>query len=98
MATVTYVFTINHVAKKLGEDPELLQAIVSNDDNLSYGSIISVVHGDDETITALTDDGIDALKQMLADSRRSPEARNDFLDCFVDDEELTARVKAKSPR
>nr|WP_309402296.1 hypothetical protein [Aminobacter niigataensis]WMD00235.1 hypothetical protein RAR13_28210 [Aminobacter niigataensis] len=40
MATVTYVFTINHVAKLLGEDPELLQAIVSNDDNLSYGSII----------------------------------------------------------
>ncbi len=26
MATVTYVFTINHVAKKLGEDPELLEA------------------------------------------------------------------------
>ncbi|RVI40068.1 hypothetical protein [Sinorhizobium meliloti] len=98
MATVTYVFTINHVAKKLGEDPELLQAIVSNDDNHSYGSIISVVHGDDETITALTDDGIDELRQMLAGARRSPEAWNDFLDCFVDDEELTARVKAKSPR
>ncbi|MBB3399702.1 hypothetical protein EV291_14241, partial [Rhizobium sp. BK068] len=23
---------------------------------------------------------------------------NDFLDCFVDDEELVARFKAKSPR
>ena len=34
MAPITYVFTIDHVAKKLGEDPELLQAIVSNDDNL----------------------------------------------------------------
>ena len=88
MATVTYVFTINHVAKKLGEDPELLEAIVSNDDNLSYGSIISVVHGDDETITALTDDGIDELRQMLADARRSPEAWNDLLDCFVDEEEV----------
>ncbi len=48
MATVTYVFTITTVAKKLGEDPELLQAIVSNDDNLSYGSIISVYDGTDE--------------------------------------------------
>jgi hypothetical protein len=65
---------------------------------LTYGSIISVVHGDDETITALTDDGIDELRQMLADARRSPEAWNDFLDCFVDDEEVIARVKAKSPR
>ncbi|AGA07318.1 MULTISPECIES: hypothetical protein [Sinorhizobium] len=98
MATITHVFTINHVAEMLGEDRELLEAIVSNSDNLTYGSIISVVHGDDETITALTDDGMDELRQMLADARRSPEAWNDFLDCFVDDEEVIARVKAKSPR
>jgi len=98
MATITHVFTINHVAEMLDEDRELLEAIVSNSDNLTYGSIISVVHGDDETITALTDDGIDELRQMLADARSSPEAWNDFLDCFVDDEEVIARVKAKSPR
>ncbi|UXN66738.1 hypothetical protein N8E89_19365 (plasmid) [Phyllobacterium sp. A18/5-2] len=98
MATITYVFTINHVAKKLGEVPELLQAIVSNDDNLSYGSIISVYDGTDEAITALTDDGIDELRQMLAHARRSTEEWNDFLDSFVDDEELIARVKTKSPR
>jgi hypothetical protein len=48
MATVTYVRTIKFVAEILEEDPELLQAIVSNDDNLSYGSIISVYTGDDE--------------------------------------------------
>lgn len=35
---------------------------------------------------------------MLADARRSPEAWNDFLGCFVDDEEVIARVKAKSPQ
>ncbi|MHC2357640.1 hypothetical protein ACVMB3_007163 [Sinorhizobium meliloti] len=97
MATITHVFTISHVAEMLGEDRELLDAIVSNSDNLTYGSIISGVHGDDETITALTDDGIDELRQMLADARRSPEAWSDFLDCLVD-EEVIARVKAKSPR
>jgi hypothetical protein len=37
---------------------ELLEAIVWNDDNLTYGSIISVYTGPDETITALTDDGV----------------------------------------
>lgn len=58
MATITDVFTIAHVAKKLGEDPELLQAIVNNDDNLSYGSIISVYDGTDEAITALTEQGL----------------------------------------
>lgn len=98
MATITSVFTINHVAEILEEDPELLQAIVRNSDNLPYGNIISVVTGDDEAITALTDDGIDELNQMLSAARRSPEAWNEFLDSFVDDEELIARVKAKSPR
>ena len=53
MATVTHVCTLDYVAKMLGEDPELLEAIVYNDDNLSYGSIISVYTGPEDTITAL---------------------------------------------
>lgn len=85
---------INHVVEMLGEDLKLLKAIVSNSNNLTYGSIISVVHGDDETITALTDDGIDEVNQMLSAAHRSPEAWNEFLHSFVDDEELIARVKA----
>lgn len=98
MATITYVRTIKYVAEILGEDPELLRAIIANDDNLTYGSIISVYNGEDEAITALTDDGMEELEQMLSHARRSPDEWNDFLDCFVDDEELIARVKAKSPR
>ena len=58
MATITYVRTIKYVAEILGEDPELLRAIISNDDNLTYGSIISVYNGEEESITALTDDGM----------------------------------------
>ena len=65
MATVTHVCTIDYVAQMLGEDPELLEAIVYNDDNLAYGAIISVYTGPDETITALTDDGIEELQDML---------------------------------
>ncbi|AYG64378.1 hypothetical protein [Rhizobium jaguaris] len=84
----------------LGEDLELLEAIVSNSDNLTYGSIISVIHGDDERITALTDDGFDELTQMLSHARRLPEAWNDFLDGFdsLSDPDAIARIKAKSPR
>ncbi|MGZ2433755.1 hypothetical protein ACVITL_004736 [Rhizobium pisi] len=59
MATVTYVRTIEFVAEILEENPELLQAFVCNDENLSYGSIISVYTGDDVSVTALTDDGMD---------------------------------------
>ncbi len=98
MATVTHVSTLDYVAKMLGEDPELLDAIVYNDDNLTYGAIISVYTGPDETITALTDDGIEELTDMLRAARITTETWHDFLDDFVDDENLVARIKAQSPR
>lgn len=98
MATLTHACTLDYVAKMLGEDPELLEAIVYNDDNLTYGAIISVYTGPDDTITALTDDGIDNLKDMLRDARITPETWHAFLDDFVDDAELVARIKAQSPR
>jgi hypothetical protein len=98
MATVTHVCTLDYVAKMLDEDPELLEAIVYNDDNLSYGSIISVYTGPEDTITALTDDGIDELKEMLRDARITTETWHAFLDDFVDDAELVVRIKAQSPR
>ncbi|MBB3360350.1 MULTISPECIES: hypothetical protein [unclassified Novosphingobium] len=55
MPTVRHVFMLDYVADILGEHPELIDAIVSNDDNLTYGSIISVGLGPDEWRTALTD-------------------------------------------
>jgi hypothetical protein len=98
MAAVTHVCTLDYVAKMLGEDPELLEAIVYNDDNLSYGLIISVYTGPDDTITTLTDDGINELKDMLRDARITTETWHAFLDDFIDDVELVARIKAQSPR
>ncbi len=47
MAAVTHVRTLGYVARILDEDVELLEAIVSNDDNLTYGAIISVYIGPD---------------------------------------------------
>ena len=49
MAAVTQVYSVAYVAAMLGEDPEMLEAIVSNDDNLSYGAIVSVYTGTDVT-------------------------------------------------
>jgi hypothetical protein len=80
MATVRFVFTIDYVAEILDEDVDLLREIISNDDNLTYGNIISVVTGDDESTPALTDDGVDELRQMLSDARRSAQTWQEFLD------------------
>ncbi len=62
MLTVTHVTTLGHVAKMLGEDQDLLEAIVYNHDNMTYGDIASVYTGTDEAITALADDGIEELQ------------------------------------
>ncbi len=93
MATITHVTTIDHVAKMLGEDQELLEAIVYNDDNMTYGNIVSVYSGTDEALTALTDDGIEELQDMLAAARRSTKDWQDFLRDFVADPDIIARVK-----
>ena len=98
MATITHVRTLDYAAKMLGEDVELLKAIVWNDDNLTYGSIISVYTGPDETITARTDDGVDELSDMLREARRTTQTWHSFLDDFLDDPELVTRFKAQTPR
>ncbi len=98
MATVTHVLTLDYVARILDEDVELLEAIVSNDDNLTYGTIIRVCIGPDETITALTDHGIDELTDMLSQARLTTNTWHQFLDDFVDDPELANRLKAQASR
>jgi len=98
VATVTSVCTIKYVAELLNEDLEMLEAIIENDDNLSYGAIVSVYTGDDESITALTDDGIEELKDMLRDARQSQKDWISFLECFVEDPDVIARVKENGPR
>jgi hypothetical protein len=98
MSAVTHVCTIDYIAKMLDEDVELLEAIVYNNDNLTYGSIISVYVGPDETITALTDDGIEELTDLIKAARLTTKTWYEFLDDFVDDTYLVLRIKAKSPR
>jgi len=98
MVTVTYVRTLDYVARMLDEDVELLEAIVSNHDNLTYGAIISVCTGPDKAITALTDHGVEELTDMLREARLTTKTWRQFLDDFVDDPELAARFKARALR
>jgi prephenate dehydrogenase len=98
MAAVTQFYTIAEVARMLGEDPEMLEAIVSNDDNLNYGNIVSVHTGADEAITAVTGHGIEELREMILDARRSPQEWHNFLEDFVSNPDIIARVKDKGPR
>jgi hypothetical protein len=98
MAAITHIRSLEYAAKMMGEDLELLEAIVCNDDNLTYGSIITVQTGPDKAITALTNYGIEELTDMLRDARITSDSWHQFLDAFVHDAELVARIKAQSPR
>lgn len=82
----------------LGEDVALLEAIISNDDNLTYGNIVSVYLGPDETISALTDDGVEELTDMIRAARITTKTWHEFLDDFVDGADLVSRIKAQSLR
>lgn len=95
MATITYLRTLDYVASILEEDVELLDTIISNKDNLTYGTIISVYTGPGEAITALTDLGVEELDDMLTEARRSTNAWHEFIDDFVQDPELAARFKGQ---
>ena len=98
MAALTYVCSLDHVANRLGEDLELLKAIVSNDDNLTYGNIVSVQIGNKDYITALTSDGIEELQDMLANARVSINDWQSFLDDFVDEPDIIDRLKKQPLR
>jgi hypothetical protein len=58
----------------------------------------SVYVGPDETITALTDDGIEELTDLIKAARLTTRTWHEFLDDFVDDKDLVLRIKAKLPR
>jgi len=98
MAAVTHVYLASYVADILGEHPELIEAILSNDDNLSYGSIISVSAGPDEYQTAITSQGIEELRDFIADFRRSPDDWDDLLHSIIDDPDIIQAVKDHKPR
>lgn len=98
MAVVTHVYLTSYVANILGEHAELIDAILSNSDNLSYGSIVSVSAGPDEYQTAITSQGIEELRDFIADFRRPPEEWDDLLQSIIDDPDIIQAVKDHKPR
>ena len=82
----------------LGGNPDIHEAIAYNDDNLTYGAVISVYSDPKETVAARTDDSIHEPTQMLADARLSPENWNSFLSAVVSNPDIIARVNEKGPQ
>jgi hypothetical protein len=67
MAAIAHVFTIGYVAELLGADEEWLDEL--SIDMFPEHGCLRVYTTKDEAITAFTDEGIECLKQIIADRR-----------------------------
>ncbi len=67
MAAVSSVFTITYIAELLGEDEDWLHEL--SIDMFPEDGCLYVYSGKDDAITAFTEDGIENLKQIIADLR-----------------------------
>lgn len=67
MAALSHVFTITYVAEMLGEDENWLHEL--SIDMFPEDGCLHVYRGKDEAVTAFSDDGIENLKQIIADIR-----------------------------
>ena len=67
MAAISSVFTITYVAELLGEDEDWLHELTI--DMFPEDGCLHVYSGKDEAVTAFTEDGIENLKQIIADMR-----------------------------
>ena len=79
MVRVTHVHTIDEVARRIGENLELIEIVSANSDNIDYGEMIWVDDGTEEGIKTFTDRGIECLQELLADIRTWKGGIREFL-------------------
>ncbi len=70
MGRDTHIVAIGHVPKVIRENPELLEQIAANSDNIDYGEMIHFSTGPDEGFTAFTERGVESPKEFMADEPR----------------------------
>lgn len=79
MARITHVHTIDEVARRIGENLELIEIVSANSDNIDYGEMIWVDDGTEEGMKTFTDRGIECLQELLADIRTWEGGIREFL-------------------
>jgi len=68
LGAISHVFTITYVAEMLGEDEDWLHEL--SIDMFPEDGRLYVECGKDDAVTAFTEDGIENLKQIIADPGR----------------------------
>lgn len=79
MARVTHVHSLDEVARRIGENRELIEIVRANSDNIDDGEMIWVDNGTEEGIKTFTDRGIECLQELIADIRTWEGGIREFL-------------------
>ncbi len=98
MARVTQLYSIDQVARTMGESLELIEVVSWNSDNIDYGEMIHVHDGTEDGITTFTDRGIEALQEFLADIRTWDGGVRQFLIDQQCEPDLIERIMAKEDK
>jgi hypothetical protein len=72
LPAISHVFTIGHVAELLGEDEDWLYEL--SIDMFPEDGCLRVYGVGEDGVTAFTEDGIECLKQFVADKRAAGKA------------------------
>lgn len=94
MARVTHLRTIVEVARRIGENLELIEVVSANSDNIDDGEMIWIDDGTEEGIRAFTDRGIECLQELLADIRTWDGGIREFLRDEQCEPEVIERIMA----
>ena len=94
MARVTHVHSLDEVARRIGENRELIEIVRANSDNIDDGEMIWVDNGTEEGIKTFTDRGIECLQELLADIRTRDGGILEFLRYEQCDPAVIERIMA----
>ncbi|MFF0951872.1 hypothetical protein ACFYE9_30710 [Rhizobium leguminosarum] len=92
MARSRFIYTLKEVASMIGENLELIEEVTANSDNIAEGELVYVRDGSEDGTKGLTENGIDDLRDLLADMRTWEGGIRQFLVDEQCDPEMIERV------
>ncbi|MET3616368.1 hypothetical protein ABID16_004722 [Rhizobium aquaticum] len=94
MARSRFIYTLKEVAGMIGENLELIEEVTANSDNIAEGELLYVRDGSEDGTKGLTENGVDDLRDLLADIRTWDGGIRQFLLDERCDPEMIERVMA----
>lgn len=94
MARSRFIYTLKEVAGMIDENLELIEEVTANSDNIAEGELVYVRDGSEDGTKGLTENGVDDLRDLLADIRTWDGGIRQFLLDERCDPDMIERVMA----